>query len=306
MDYTARCAADVRGASFAGRFAFRKYRLAIRLLEMGILAAVLPFCRSAFAQARATPSIQYFNDFGTFYDGDYYDALKGFQSEARGSIKSGTFRWVDSICYETMMGECYYQMGSLDKALDAYSDALRIYVTYADWMVRMNFTPNLRAAGVNARKQVPWGISKRPSQIAHYPTSVLISQGNTPAENANIVNKTGGIVQQAILYPINPQEIVRCTALAMRRRAELLGPMSKNDALTADVASKTTGAIGPPNHWSEAWTDLERGLANVAAGREGQGIPYLQRSILAAGEFEHPLTCVALLELGRLKLQQSD
>ncbi len=305
MNYTTRSAAQGRNSSCDRQFAVRKTDYAIRPLQCAILGALFFFCASAFAQERTTPSIMYFSHFNMFYEGDYNDALKGFQMDARGSIRSGTFRWIDSICYETMMGECYYQMGILDKALAHYNDALRIYVAYPDWMVRMNFTPNLRADNLGARKQVPWGVSKRQSKIGHFPASVLMSQGKSPAENEQAV-KQGGIVQQAILYPINPQEIVRCTALAMRRRMELLGPLCKNDALTADIVMKASGVIGPPNHWSEAWADLERGLAQIAAGREGQGIPYLQRAVLAAGEFDHPLTCVALLELGRFKLSQND
>jgi hypothetical protein len=132
-----------------------------------------------------------------------------------------------------------------------------------------------------------------------------MSQGKTQEENTQAY-KQGGVIQQAYLYSVNPQEIVRCTALAIRRRAEILGPLSKNDALNSDLASKTGGAISPANHWSEAWADLERGLAFLAAGKDSQGIAYLQRSVLAAGEFEHPLTCVALLELGRAKLLQGD
>lgn len=260
---------------------------------------------SVFAQERTTPSITYFAHFSLYYDGDYIDAAKAFQSDSRGAVRTGTMRWIDSICYATMMGESYYQMGMLDKALECYNDALQIYVMFPDWMLRMNFTASLRADNITARKTVPWGATKRQSQIGHFPTSVLMSQGKSQAENEQAF-KQGGVIQQAILYPVNPQEIVRCTVLAMRRRAEILGPLCKNDALTADVLSKTVGAIGPANHWSEAWGDLERGMAHVAAGREGQGIPYLQRAVMAGGEFDHPLTGVALLELGILKLQQND
>ena len=73
--------------------------------------------------------------------------------------------------------------GRVGQALDAYTDALRLYVMYPDWMMRMNFSPNIRPAGAGSRKAVPWGVSKRQSQIGHFPTSVLMSQGKTPAEN---------------------------------------------------------------------------------------------------------------------------
>ncbi len=88
----------------------------------------------------------------------------------------------------------------------------------------------------------------------------------------------------------------------MRRRAALLGPLCKYDQLSNDVIAALTRPAGPPNHWSECYVDLEHGLALVAGGREGQAIGYLQRAVLAAGQFDHPLTSVALLELGHQAL----
>jgi CHAT domain-containing protein len=238
-----------------------------------------------------------------FYDGEYQDALKAFQSEARGAIKSVQSRWIDSICYETMCGECYFQMGHFEKALEHYTAALTLYKSFSDWMIRLQFSPTIRAAGAGARKPVPWGTSSRQSQLGFYPNSVLMGQGQVDLKD---VVQQGGVVQQANLFPVTPQEIVRCTTLALRRRATLLGPVCKYDSLTNDLIAALTRPAGPPNHWSEAWVSLERGLALAAGGREGQAIGYLQRAVVAAGEFDHPLTSVALLELGRLSLMRGE
>ena len=67
-----------------------------------------------------------------------------------------------------------------------------------------------------------------------------------------------------------------------------------------------SGRVALPNHWSEAWVGVELGLALSASGREGQAVAYLQRSVVAAGEFDHPMTSIALLELGRLAMIRSD
>ena len=249
---------------------------------------------------RGAPSASYFATFAEFYAGNYKRALDDFQSEARGCIKSGQSRWIDSICYETMIGECYYQTGLLKPALEHYTYALEIAATYPDWMIRVQFQP-IRSAG--PRKTAPWGASARKSILGNYPSSMLISQGRI--SNQDVIQK-GGVVQQAVFYSIQPQEIVRCTTLAIRRRAELLGPICKNDPLTERLAAALNRPIAPPNNWSEAWADVQRGLALIAAGKEVQGVPCLQRSVLAAGEFDHPLTCIALVELGRLALLRGD
>lgn len=274
------------------------------LLPIGMLvflATIFLQVAPIYAQMeRKAPSPTYFAVFSSFYAGNYKDALDGFESEGRSSIKTAQSRWIDSICYETMIGECYYQTGMLDKALEHYTNALGIYVTFNDWMTRVQFIP-IRSAG--PRKEAPWGVSTRQSQLGYYPATMQIAQGNV---NNNDVVKQGGVYQQAYLYSIQPQEIVRCTTLAIRRRTEILGPLCKNDPLTERLVSALSRQVTQPNHWSEAWADVQRGLAFIAAGKEAQGIPCLQRSILAGAEFDHPMTSVALLELGRLALAKGE
>ncbi len=239
---------------------------------------------------QTTPPPSYYAAFTLLYDGEYQDALRAFQSESRGSIKTSQSRWIDSICYEAMCGECYYQMGVLDQALAHYSNALELFTRFSDWMAKVQFSPTIAAASAGARKAVPWGASTRPSRLGRYRDSELIAQSQTGIASSG---KQTLLMKQANLFPITPQEIVRCTALAMRRRAELLGPVSPPDPLTNSVAAATSGAIGPPNHWSNAWIDLERGLALAADGKDSQAVGFLNRAVVAGGEFDHPMTCVA-------------
>lgn len=250
---------------------------------------------------RGAPSPQYFGIFGIFYEGEYRDALKLFEDQLRGAIKTSQARWIDSICYETMVGECYHEMGRLDEALSHYTAALRLYAAYSDWMIRVQFAPTIRP--MTSVRPVPWGASSRIARLGYYPSTTLIAQGQVDI-NAQI--KRGGPVQPATLYPVNVQEIVRCTALAIRRRAKILGPTCAYDPLTQEVANALMRRPGPPNHWSEAWVNIQLGLALVAAGKEAQGINALKQSLVAGGEYDHPLTGMALLELGRLALNNGD
>jgi len=260
------------------------------------------FTAACFAQLeRHTPTLRYQAAFSDFYEGEYGDALDVFRDEARGAIKTPQSRWIDSICYETMVGECYYQMGRLREALDHYTAALTLYSAFSDWMIRVNFPPAIRPS--SRQVQIPWGSSTRQSRQGQYPAEMLTGQGRI---DNNEAFQRGGVVQQAILYPIQVQEIVRCTTLAIRRRAELLGPVAPHDPLTAEVLARLQRRPGPPNHWSEAWIDVELGLALSAAGKTPQAVQHLQRGLVAAGEFDHPLTSIALLELGRIAMSQAN
>jgi hypothetical protein len=277
---------------------------AIVPLLVAAILALSPLSRQASGQMRQAPSVTYAGGFGPFYEGEFKDALRLFEDEWRGAIKTPQSRWIDSICYHTMIGECYYHMGQLDDALRHYNDALALYLAFSDWMMWVeNFPPAIRPAQDPAFRPCPWGASNRAARPGHFPTPVLMRQGRI---DQNAVFRQGGVVQQAQLFPVDAQEIVRCTTLAIRRRTELLGPLAQHDRMTTDLVAALSGPVGRPNHWSQACIDVQLGLAYLAAGKQTQAIPVLNRSIVAAGQYDHPLTSTALLELGKLALSQGD
>ncbi len=250
--------------------------------------------------AGQTPSPVYYSGLTMFYDGQYREAARTFQSAARGGWKSAQSRWVDSICYETMWGECFFQTGDLATAVQHYTAALELMKQYPDWLTKCQFASTIRPAPPAARRLVPWGASKRQSVLGLYPKSVgiILNQGIGVAGT--------NLVPQANMVTITPQEIVRCATLALRRRAMILGPVSKYDPLSNEMVSVLNRAIAPANHWTQAWAELERAVALVGAGREAQAGGPLRQSVTAGGEFDHPLTGVALLELGRQALLRGE
>lgn len=266
-------------------------------------AALVERAAAQFGGHQPAPTNIYFGYFGSYYDGDYVDALRGFMSEGRGAIKTVQSNWIDSICYHAMVGECYYQMGQLPQALSHFNTALQLYTAFPDWMIRVQFAPGVNALQPAQIRAVPWGQRQRPTRFANIPDVVSTLQGQV---NNNQVIQQGGVVRPAMLFPIRPVEIVRCTTLAIRRRREILGPLGENDALGKDVLAALARRPTIPNHWTEAWIDLQLGVAYTAVGKIDQAKPVLERSLLLGGEFDHPLTATALLELGRIALLQSD
>ncbi len=265
--------------------------------------------RSATAPAfqrqmgKMTPTTTYYKGFIPFYDGDYATALKDV------SVGVARFDQDDAI--------------ALDR-LDLLRDDVR-RVLLSDGRVRSSDVPLFqRPATLQAIPRLddegavrggdpsrpgrgaegrPLGASTRGAKLGHYRENESILQSFT---DTAMSAKVGNMVQQPFAYPITPHEIIRCTTLALRRRAELLGPVAKYDQLSSDVAAAFSRPVGLPNHWSGAWIDAEHGLALLASGRDQQAIPYLRRAELAGGEFDHPMTCVVLLELGRLALKSGE
>lgn len=249
------------------------------------------------AQIREYPTPTYRLTFNLFYDGNYRDALARYQDEWRGALRFGQLRWIDSICYHTMMGECYYQMGHLPQALENYTAAVRLFMTFAEWMISAQFQ-EIRPKNV---PQPPWGPSTRRTRLGDYPRRVPVMRGRLVTTDQI---QQGGPIEPPSLYMVDVAEVVRCTVLAIRRRTELLGPLAKYDALNKQLLTAVSQPIGPRNHWSQAYTDMELAAALLANGKEAEAIPVLTRATVAAGEFDHPLTATALLELGRIALRQ--
>jgi len=266
-----------------------------------LLVEVSPRRADAQGRRRSSDVLKsvYFATFPALYDGDYREAQQGFKRSLVKAIKTTEARWIDSICYFAMAGETAYQVGNNAEALEYFTASLRLVDEYSDWMNFVDFRPLQPDAG--ARAAPPWGKSKRTFRLARYPDTYSIERsrmGVTAQDGQRAITK------EASYMPLHVAEMIRCTALSIRRRMELLGPLSESDSLTSVILVRMSERAGPPNHWSNAWLDLQQGLAMVASGKAANGRPFLERAIVAAGEYDHPLTCVAFLELGKLAFHE--
>ena len=251
--------------------------------------------------SRAVPKMSYFAVFPEYYDGNYEDALRDFRRSARDGVVSTAGRWVDAICYHTMVGECYYHMANLPKALDQYNTALQLLVTHRQWMLRVQFPPTITASASVRRASINWGRTIRRTVVARIPDTMLSLQGRP--DNQQVL-KQGGVIALPELYPLRVAEIIRCAALSLRRRRELMGPAGAHDPFSAQLVQALSAGAAPANHWSGRWVDALLGLAYACGGHTAQAVERLNRGILMAGQFDHSLTPTILLELGKLALEQ--
>jgi CHAT domain-containing protein len=286
---------------------FARPSLAARGLLTCCVAA-LPLVWGVEARAQGgqpIPNLAYFATFPAFYDGDFVAAQLAFQTAEQGAMRSGLAGlWIDSICYETMQGECLFHLGQHAAARFHFEAALRLFLRYNDYFLLVNFPPLIAPAAPGQLTLVPWYVTQRATVLGQYPTQINVSQGSF--QGAAAAARFGGVVQTPVLIPVNVQEIVRCTCLALRRWRELLGPACAHHELTKELVTNLNLRPAMPNHWSETWIDVELGLAYAAAGKASTARKYLSSGELVAGQFEHPFTGMALLEIGRLDLAEGN
>ena len=250
------------------------------------------------------PHIGYFTGIDELYSGDIRGAQRLFRREANRSIKIGTRRWIDAIPCHAMLGEVYFQLGNPTEALAQFDQACQLFLQYPDWLLRVKFQTPPRPDTNRVRgPQPPWGKSGRQFTIGALPDTMLVFHGRQTSLE-EIKRQRVTVVEIPQYFKLKAPEIIRATALAIRRRNTILGPLGKHDPISkelVDVLSR--GNLSPPNHWSSSWIALQLGLAEIGVGRVEEAHTHLNRALLIDGRYDHPLTSIVLLEQGHLALE---
>ncbi|MCC7476037.1 MAG: hypothetical protein IT425_11630 [Pirellulales bacterium] len=276
-------------------------------ISVGLAVALLAVAPARSQVGDAFPRPSYFTAMAAFYGGEYRTAERELRRETQHGLRAGQARWIDSICSNAMLGEVLFQEGRNAEALAAFDDACRLFLTYPDWLLQVKFQSGAATlrADVNRQRRAPtWGRSSRTIVLGQFPETEQVLVGDLDARQHY---QQGGVVRQPMLWRVDVVEIMRMTALAMRRRNEILGPLAAQDALSKELsATLARGNLAPANHWSVGWIDLLRGLAQQGVGKPDEADGLLGRSLVVGGQFDHPLTGVALVEQGRIAMQRGD
>ena len=249
------------------------------------------------------PSWQYLNNtLPSFYNGDFNNTLNFVNRDLRGAVKIAVngqrMPWLDSICYWTMQGECHFQMARYDDALLSFTTALQIYFGQSEWLKAISTD---KMPGMAPRLPLPWGESVRPGNIGDF-NQCRFQITHERTSLVPVGDQTGLMAQQT-KAAIRADHIVSSLALAIRRRAEILGSLSKYDPETKQLADILANRPHLPNHFTSSWVDVLYGLTLSAMGDDGGAEIQLTNGLLMLGTLDHHLTPVALNELGNIALR---
>ena len=272
-----------------------------------LAAAMLALLAASTAVAQLgdeIPHASYYAASQAIYTGEYRTAARELGRETQRGIHTPQTRWIDSVCYYAMFGEVLYHQGRNAEALAQFDEACQILLAYPNWMLQVRFQQNPRVDANRARRVPTWGRSQRTFVIGQFSNTEQVLVGDLDAQRTL---QTGGVFRAPMLWRVNVIEVNRMAALAIRRRNEILGPLAAQDSINKQLsAALSAGNLAPANHWSHAWIDLLRGLAQAGAGKLDEADNLLGRSLVIDGQFDHPLTGVALLEQGRIAAIKGD
>lgn len=279
---------------------------------VGFLTLLLTVFFGEPAQAqfvnRVVPTPHYFaaslNDYNR---GEFARAMAAFNEDLRHMVKipdaNGVMTpWVDAMCYTIMVGECHYQLGRYAEAMTAFNNAAQMFVANQNWLANITF---VNTPVMVPRLERPWGKSQRPGGVGNFRNCKFqILQSNL---NLIDLGRQGtGLMQQQQLTTIHADEIIIRLALLIRRRAEILGPLSKYDPITKNMTEIMGGRPCPANHFSGVWIDVLYGMLLAAMGDDTAAKPELEKGRLMQRQFDHQLTPYALNELADIELRNGN
>ena len=268
-----------------------------------LLAAFFSSNASVWGQRTNLPRDEYYAGLDAFYRGKFRIAANLFKKASSGyktGTQQGTRLWVDAVCSYTMFAESAYQTGDYETAIQNYRNALDVYLANQGWLQRVTFPATLQKdESAIAQAKINWGTTTRSGAIARVKSMQVLFGDRNPLNNI----QNGGALNQAEHRLANVSEIMKCAALAMARRRELMGPLTRHAPYTRTLASATENGTLANHPYALAWTQLHHGIS-LAANHEFDKAEKLLQSSAQAKGFDHPLTPIALFELANVHAQQ--
>ena len=234
-----------------------------------------------------------------YYAGSFRTAEREFLRSLKSGLRIGNRRWIDSICSYSMLGELYFRQGKLAAALQSHEAALGIFLANQDWMNRLRY-PQILASNDRIQTRIGWGT--RATAMGRFPDSMSSQEGTFDLQ---LSFQVGGPLNPAHMRSVDGVEVARCLAISLRRRALLLGPTTSISPLSAKLSQAVLRTSPPTQHWANAWVEVLYGLAQLNEGLRPEAVAHLTTGAVA-GTFDHPLTGIALLEIGRYHLDKGE
>lgn len=267
------------------------------VLLAACFSAVCP--NSAAQIGRSVPKSSYYAAKRAYYAGEYRVAARGFAQALRSGVRIGQLRWIDSICYYTMLGEIHFRQGNLAQSLESHELAIQVHLANDGWMSRLRY-PSIGPSNDRIQARIAWGA--RSTVMGDFPETMGSLEGSF---DLTIPFQIGGAVNPAHLRSVDASEVVRCLAVSLRRRAQLLGPTSSLARSSSKITRSFANISAPPGHWVTAWVEVLYGLALMGEGQTREAIAHLTNG-KTTGNFDHPLTGLALVEIGRRHLRYQE
>lgn len=267
------------------------------LLWGGLILFMLGPSRALAQAVSELPRAEYYAAKEFYGAGRTLEATEGFRAALNRARRIGEQRWVDSIPPLVMLGECYYEQGSLALALEQYDAALMLALANPGWINQIEVGVEQLPELEGVAKGINWFPKSNPSRSVAVPEAVQIAVDPTQAQ----VGPQGNVVAPiSLLTRLDATEIFRTLAVALQRRWQVLGPLSKHSPLSEPVSKLFLNDPLQQTAWvNHAWLIL-RGLSQLSIGAPAGANTQLRAGATLPNQFDYFMTARALITLAEL------
>jgi tetratricopeptide (TPR) repeat protein len=236
-------------------------------------------------------------------EGQTEQAIIGFDQALQQSRGVDNERGIDSIPPLVMSGECLLMQGHIGMALEQYDSALALSVKCAGWLSLLGQSPQGKAE--QRSRDISWGTEN--SRNADYyavsdPWPIALGGADVLLETPS-----GRGVAAGKLVPIDAQEILRCQAIALRRRLQLMGPLTPHNPLTPTLPQAFV--LSKDKQYGDtirAGIALCSTLAKLGIQDDANALTAIRQFVALPSGQDHPLSAVALLSLADRAIDSND
>jgi hypothetical protein len=210
-------------------------------------------------------------------------------------------RGIDSVPGLVMSGECFREQCDIAMSLERYDEALQISMMGSRWITLLK-SPNGTIRADTKPRDIHWATNSRGAQMGIFPESWPIVLGSSDV----LLEMPAGQGVTGKTLSIDALEILRCQAIALRRRHQLLGPLVKHNPLTAPLADAFRINLNGQHDAIVCGFNVCRAMAELGVGNHAEAAKLLKQNLSLASGMDHPLTAVALLALADLAIEAND
>ena len=236
------------------------------------------------------PSQEYFTGLDVYRSGDVERAVDWFEQSLRRTRRDINGRWIDAIPVHAMLAECMWQLGDVAKAREQIDQAFQIVARYRGWLQRPVWTGVLQPAA----SVPPQGLWPEAQAIKRLPISSRMQYQSGKLLTANDLLRGGPIQESLHVKTLQLVEIMRGLQIASYRRRIIMGPLSNQDPLAAQVLESTKYPSDLNIPIAKTLIGAMRAAERFAVMDDKDSVQNTTRTAIVDGGV-HPLTPVSLL-----------
>ncbi|WP_430453957.1 hypothetical protein [Rhodopirellula europaea] len=263
------------------------------------IAALLTFGAASYAEAQVVgggntgnqyPPQTYYTALDIYRDGDMKNAINAFESALRSSRTDINGKWIDAIPVHAMLAECYWHLGHLPLCRTHLDAGMQITIRNRGWLGAIDWNGLNQGAAIRAGATNLWPEANS-VRLAPVPRGLMLHSGEVLTEQRL---QQGGRIENQNLKRVDAIEIMRSIALMMYRRRVVMGELSAQEPLAAELMESTKYPSGLNSPGGRSLIGAMRGVGQLAVAEDSTVVDRVGKYATLGGAV-HPITPLMLL-----------